>query len=96
MKTRTEADVKKDLEQCVRTIKSLLVELDPAERLRFVNETFLRLMPDRKQPSSAAEKVNAGRKSAKGDLSEAQMKLIKTLSDKTDELFDFDGGDHRA
>lgn len=96
MKTRTEADIKNELEQCVRTIKSLLAELDPAERLRFVNETFLRLMPDRKQPVSAAEKVNSGRKTPNGDLSDAQMKLIKSISDKTDELFDIDGGDHRA
>ncbi|MFN8154460.1 MAG: hypothetical protein U0Y08_09240 [Bacteroidia bacterium] len=96
MKTRTESDVKHDLEQAVRTIKSLLSELDPAERLRFVNETFLRLMPDRKQVSSAAEKIKSGRKTPKGDLTDAQMKLIKTLSDKTDDLFDIDGGDHRA
>ncbi len=96
MKTRTETDVKRELEQCVRTISALLMELDPADRLQFVNQTFLRLMPERKQATAASEKINAGRKTSKGDLSEAQMKLIKTLSDKTDELFDIDGGDNRA
>lgn len=96
MKTRTESDVKRELEQCVRSISTLLMELDPAERLRFVNETFLRLMPDRKQAQAASEKINNGRKTPNGDLSEAQLKLIKSLSDKTDELFDIDGGDNRA
>lgn len=96
MKTRTELDVKRELEQCVRAMSGLLMELDPASRLKFVNETFLRLMPERRQSTAAAEKIKEGRKTSKADLTDAQMKLIKSLSEKTDELFDIDGGDNRA
>lgn len=95
MKLRTEADVKRELENCIRSMKALMMELEPSERLRVTNEIFLRLMPDRQPSASAADKATAQKK-APTQLSESQQSLIRHLSQKTDELFDIDGGDHRA
>ena len=53
MKPKSEAEIKQQLESCVREMNALLMELDPADRLRFVNEIFVRLMPDRKKTSSS-------------------------------------------
>lgn len=95
MKPRTEADVKRELEICIRSMKALMMELEPSERLRVTNEVFLRLMPDRQPAASAADKAAAQKKSP-APLTDSQKSLIRHLSQKTDELFDIDGGDHRA
>lgn len=95
MKPKSEAEIKQQLESCVREMNALLMELDPADRLRFVNEIFVRLMPDRKKTSSAADKLEAKHRKPLAGLTETQMQLVKRLSDATDELSDLDG-DHRA
>lgn len=95
MKTRTEAAIKKELDQCIRTMKTLMMELAPADRLKFTHEVFLRLMPDRERPADASKKA-AAQKKARARLTDEQQALIIQLGKKTDELFDIDGGDHRA
>lgn len=95
MKTQSEIQVKHDLDLCVAQMKNLLKQLEPAERLTFVNELMIRLMPSRKKATASSEKINARMNTSSQGLSKAQMHLIKKVSDDTDRLFDFDG-DHRA
>jgi hypothetical protein len=95
MKTQSEIQVKHDLDQCVAQMKNLLKQMEPAQRLAFINELTIQLMPARKKTSSSSEKINARINSANQGLSHAQMQLIKKVSDDTDRLFDFDS-DHRA
>lgn len=95
MKTQSEIQVKHDLDQCVAQMKNLLKQLEPVERLHFVNELMMRLMPSRKKATASGEKINAKMNTAPQGLSQTQMQLIKKVSDDTDRLFDFDG-DHRA
>ncbi|MBK7965508.1 MAG: hypothetical protein IPK10_09595 [Bacteroidetes bacterium] len=95
MKTQSEIQVKHDLDQCVTQMKNLLKQMEPAQRLAFINELTIQLMPSRKKASSSSEKINARMNSSVQGLSKAQMQLIKKVSDDTDRLFDFDS-DHRA
>lgn len=95
MKSRTETAIKKELEQCIRNMKTLMMELAPADRLKFTHEVFLRLMPDRERATAASGKA-AAQKKAPAKLSDEQQALIIQLGNKTDQLFDIDGGDHRA
>jgi len=95
MKTQSEIQVKHDLDQCVAQMKNLLKQMEPAQRLAFINELTIQLMPSRKKTSSSSEKINARINSSDQGLSYAQMQLIKKVSDDTDRLFDFDS-DHRA
>jgi hypothetical protein len=95
MKTQSEIQVKHDLDQCVAQMKNLLKQLEPAQRLAFINELTIQLMPSRKKATSAEEKLNARLDTPDQGLSKVQMQLIKKVSDDTDRLFNFDG-DHRA
>ena len=95
MKTQSEIQVKHDLDQCIAQMKNLLKQLEPAQRLTFVNELMIQLMPSRKKTSSSSDKLNARMNTSDQGLSKTQMQLIKKVSDDTDRLFDFDG-DHRA
>lgn len=95
MKTNPSDAVKMQLEKCIAEMKSLINELEPSDRLLFVNELFVRLMPDRKSADSAREKLLRKHKNPLQGLSKAQMNLVKKISDDTDRLFDMDG-DNRA
>ncbi len=95
MKTQSEIQVKHELDQCVAQMKNLLKQLEPAQRLTFVNELMIRLMPSRNKASSSSEKLNARMNSTEQGLSKTQMQLIKKASEDIDRLFDVDG-DHRA
>lgn len=95
MKTQSEIQVKHDLDQCIAQMKNLLKQLEPAQRLTFVNELMIQLMPSRKKTSSSSDKLNARMNTSDQGLSKTQMQLIKKVSNDTDRLFDFDG-DHRA
>ncbi len=94
MKTEKDFDLKKQMNDCILHINTIMNQLEPSERLKFMNELILRIMPGRKKPSSAADKIEKKQQAA--PLSQTQLKLIKNLSDATDRLFDMDGGDHRA
>lgn len=95
MKTEAEVQTINDLNQCVSHLKSLLKQLEPGQRLIFINELMVRLMPSRNKSSSSNDKVNARMNKSEAGLTNVQMQLIKKVSDDTDRLFDFDG-DHRA
>lgn len=95
MKTNSEIQVKQELDQSIAQMKSLLQQLEPAQRLTFVNELMVRLIPSRNKSTSSSDKINARMNQQDQGLTKTQMQLIKKASDDTDRLFDFDG-DHRA
>lgn len=95
MKTNSEIQVKQELDQCIAQMKNLLQQLEPAQRLTFVNELMVRLIPSRNKSTSSSDKINARMNQQDQGLTKTQMQLIKKASDDTDRLFDFDG-DHRA
>ncbi|MFN0189681.1 MAG: hypothetical protein ACKVQV_13345 [Bacteroidia bacterium] len=95
MKTNSEVQIKQDLDRCITQMKNLLQQLEPAQRLTFVNELMVRLIPSRNKATSSSDKINAKMNKQDSGLTKTQMHLIKKASDDTDRLFDFDG-DHRA
>ena len=95
MKTNSEIQVKQELDKCIAQMKNLLQQLEPAQRLTFVNELMVRLIPSRNKSTSSSDKINARMNKQDQGLTKTQMQLIKKASDDTDRLFDFDG-DHRA
>ena len=95
MKTNSEIQVKQELDKCIAQMKNLLQQLEPAQRLTFVNELMVHLIPSRNKSTSSSDKINARMNKQNQGLTKTQMQLIKKASDDTDRLFDFDG-DHRA
>jgi len=91
MKTESEIQVIQNLNRCIVQMKVLLNQLEPAERLTFVNELMVRLMPSKKKSTAASDKVNAQVNTTSKGLTKSQMQLIRKVSDDTDRLFDFDG-----
>jgi|GEM_PF-1862182 hypothetical protein len=92
-KSNATAPVYTELENHVRSIKSLLNELEPSERLRYMNELFVRLLPERNNNESAQEKIisrlrstNAPSQLSLNALSKEQQRLINKLTSATDRL----------
>lgn len=92
-KSNVVAPVYQELEAHVLSIKILLNELDPSERLCYINELFVRLLPDRKNTASAQDKIisrlrstNANSQLSLVALSKEQQRLINKLTSNTDRL----------
>lgn len=92
-KSNAAAPVYQELENHVRSIKSLLNELEPSERLRYMNELFVRLLPERNNTESAQEKIisrlrstNSSSQLTLNALSKEQQRLINKLTSATDRL----------
>ncbi|CAN5476967.1 hypothetical protein BH11BAC2_BH11BAC2_06000 [soil metagenome] len=81
------AEVLTQLDTHIRAIKSLLNELEPSERLRFLNEMIIRVMPSREsKPASASEKIHS-RIRSNNNLSEIEKALISKITKNTEELY---------
>lgn len=93
-KSNAAAPVYQELENHVRSIKTLLNELEPSERLRYMNELFVRLLPERNNNTeSAQEKIisrlrstNSSSQLTLNALSKEQQRLINKLTSTTDRL----------
>ena len=92
-KSNAATPVYQELENHVRSIKSLLNELEPSERLRYMNELFVRLLPERNNVESAQEKIisrlrstNSSSQLTLNALSKEQQRLINKLTSATDRL----------
>ncbi len=95
MKTVPCSGLDKAMNECVKQINAVMDQLEPADRLKFLNQLIMRIMPDRKKTTSVSEKINKRQRNPLQSLSKDQCKLIEKLSQDTKNLFDFDG-DHRA
>lgn len=95
MKTGVDLELQKSMDDCIQKVSQIMNQLDPAARLVFMNELIVRIMPERKKPKAAAEKISKQQRKPLQSLSDTQLKLINKLADDTDRLFFFDG-DHRA
>jgi hypothetical protein len=80
--------VYQSLETHVKSIRTLLNELEPAERLRYLNEMMVRLLTA-KGPSPRSSKEMLERKFVKSTtcLSAEEKSLIEKLSKDTEELY---------
>jgi hypothetical protein len=92
-KSNAVVPVYQELESHVRSIKTLLNELEPSERLRYTNELFVRLLPERNSAESAQDKIisrlrstNASSQLTLNALSKEQQRLINKLTSATDRL----------
>lgn len=95
MKSSSNKDLRKAMNECVLQINCIMKELDAADRLAFMNELIIRIMPDRKKAKVAGDSIEKRHRQPLQKLSGAEMKIIRKLSDDTDRLFDLDG-DNRA
>ncbi|MBK7887312.1 MAG: hypothetical protein IPJ86_08410 [Bacteroidetes bacterium] len=95
MKANSNDDLKKAMDACVLQINQIMQQLEPAARLTFMNQLIVRIMPERKKPKAANEKIGKQQRKPLQSLSPAQMKLIDKLASDTENLFNA-GGDHRA
>jgi F0F1-type ATP synthase membrane subunit b/b' len=80
--------VYQSLESHVKSIRTLLNELEPAERLRYLNEMMVRLLTS-KGNAPKSTKENLERKFVKSSttLSSEEKSLIEKLSKDTEELY---------
>jgi hypothetical protein len=92
-KSNAVAPVYQELASHVRSIKVLLNELEPSERLRYMNELFVSLLPERTTTESAQDKIisrlrstNATSQLTLNALSKEQQRLINKLTSNTDRL----------
>ena len=76
------------LETHIKSIRTLLNELEPAERLRYLNEMMVRLLTS-KGSTPKSSKENLERKFVKSSipLSAEEKSLIEKLSKETEELY---------
>jgi len=80
--------VYQSLDTHVKSIRTLLHELEPAERLRYLNEMMVRLLTS-KGSTPKSSKENLERKFVKSttSLSAEEKSLIEKLSKDTEELY---------
>jgi len=95
MKAEKNDDLIKAMDACVVQINQIMRNLDPSARLAFMNELIVRIMPERKKPKAAGDKIEKRQRKPLQSLSPTQMKLIDKLASDTENLFN-NGGDHRA
>lgn len=80
-----------ELENCLSRLKSLSADLDPYERIMFMNEVILKLLPERKQIQSAQEKLNSKKQAVIRQLSPDEERAIGQLSVATERLSNMNG-----
>lgn len=75
-----------ELNQHIRSIKSLLNQLEPSRRLEFVNEMMVKLIPSHLETDSAQDRLNR-KYSTPNKLTAEENKLIEKLSKDTLNLY---------
>jgi len=76
------------LDTHVKSIRNLLNELEPAERLRYLNEMMVRLLTSKGQtPKSSKENLERKFVKSTTSLSTEEKILIEKLSKDTEELY---------
>ena len=75
-----------ELDQHLRSIKILLNQLEPAQRLLYVNELMVRLLPSRSNIESSQERLMQSHKNPT-TLSNQERKIIEKLARSTENLF---------
>ena len=89
MKTETQnpaSPIYKQLDNHVHSIKNLLSQLEPVQRLNFINEIMVKLLPINKSKDSATDKLNRKFNSS-AELSTEERIMIEELGRKTEELY---------
>ncbi len=82
------APVYRELDKHISEIRTLINQLDPSERLRFVNEMMMRLLPNRNQNNgNAQEKLHKKHVNPLNTLSEEEQALIKEMAKQTNNLY---------
>lgn len=84
MKTAAVNPVHELLELRIREMRFLLDQLEPADRLNFLNQLMIRLMPSRKQPVMVNQKLEHSK--AVHALTEQQRAIIAKMTSDTEKL----------
>lgn len=93
-KANATTPVYQELDSHLYSIKTLLNNLEPSERLRYINEIFTRLMPERNSNTASAQdkiisrlrSTNAPTSSNGNTLTKEQQRLIEKITKITDNL----------
>jgi len=76
------------IEEHLRFIRVLLVQLEPNDRNQYVSELIIRLLATRgRSPKSVQDTMNSKLSSNDVTLTEAQKLLIEKVSNQTEELY---------
>lgn len=92
MNPMNQADFRKELNECLLRLKNLAEGMSPADRMVFMNEVIVRLMPERQKTTDAQEKAILQARNPLQGLTSDQLELIRKLSDVTDRLSGFNEG----
>jgi hypothetical protein len=80
--------VYRELDQHIRAMRTLINQLEPSERLTFINEMMMRLLPSRNnRPTSAQDKLNSKQAGSNRDLNKEELQIINRIGKNTDDLF---------
>jgi hypothetical protein len=86
MNTLDQPGFRKELNECLLRLKQLAEGMDPSDRMVFMNEVIVRLLPDRQKTMGANEKAVFNTRNPLRGLTSNQLELVRRLSDVTDRL----------
>ncbi len=85
-------DFRKELNECLTRLKCLADGLQPADRMVFLNELIVRLMPERQKSTHAQDKATSNTRSPLQGLTNDQLELVRKLAAATEGLSGFHEG----
>lgn len=92
MNRLNQPDFRKELNECLVKLKNLSDGMDHPDRMVFINEVIVRLLPERPGTSPAQHKALVHTRNPLQSLTSDHLELIRRLSDATDRLSGFNEG----
>lgn len=92
MNSLNQPHFRKELNDCLLRLKQLTEGMDPSERMVFMNEVIVRLLPERRKSVHAQAKAVDNARNPLQGLTGEQTDLVRRLSDATRRLSGFDEG----
>lgn len=92
MNPLNQPDFRKEFNACLLRLKQLAEGMEPTDRMVFMNEVIVRLLPERQKVAHAHQKAVMNTRSPHEGLTTEQLELVRKLSEATDRLSGFNEG----